>query len=444
MEVTRELAKFVTRTSFEDLPADVITMGKKCLLNWLGVAIGACKHPSVDMAISVAKEVGDRKEATVFGREEKLDVFFASLVNGMSSHIFDFDDTHLETVIHPTGPVAPVAFALGEKFELSGREVLLSFILGAEVELRVGKTVYPAHYDVGWHITSTAGTFGAAAAAGRLLDLDEDQMVMALGLAATQASGLREMFGTMTKPFHVGKAAMNGLLSATLAKRGFTSSKAGIEAKRGFASVTASNFDLSKAIAGLGNDYELMRNAFKPYACGVVSHPVIDAAIKLRNEYNIKPEEVKELNFRVNPLVTELTGKTEPVTGLEGKFSSYHSAAVSLIDGQASVAQYSDDKVIDPLVVAMRRKVNFREEKGIRKDECFCTAVLKDGKEVDIHIDHALGSIECPMSQKDLENKFRALTESVIPLEQTNKWIEQVKNIEAWKNCAQVIASITK
>ncbi|MFZ5634387.1 MAG: MmgE/PrpD family protein [Bacillota bacterium] len=439
MGITGDLAKFVVETEFEDLPENVVSEGKRAFLNWMGVAIGASRHPSVEIVLSVAKEIGGKQEASILGRRERTDILFAALINGMSSHIFDYDDTHLETVIHPSAPVAPVVMALGEKFRLPGRQALTAFILGIEVECLIGRMVYPSHYDTGWHITATVGNMGAAAAAGKLLKLDVHKMTQALSLAATQASGFREMFGTMTKPFHPGKAAMNGLLAAILAGRGFTSSTGGIEAPRGFAAVTSSEKDWEKVLDGMGKRFETLNNSYKPYACGVVSHPIIDACIRLRDEHNISYAKIREINITVNPLVVELTGKTDPQTGLEGKFSSYHSAAVALIDGEAGVAQYTDERVKSPEVAELRRKIKFSPQPQIRKDECILAARLAEGPEIRLHVEHAKGSLENPMTDIDLQKKFISLTKDILAGHRAAQLIEMIGELDNLNDISAII-----
>src|SRR5687767_7843682 len=242
MEVTKTLARFIVNHKYADVPQKVRHEAARSFLNWVAWAVGPSRPAPVDGALAALNEFSGPREPPVLGRGDRLDVMLAALMNGPTPHTFDFDDRHLKTVIHPSGPVASALLALAERKRMSGADFLHAFILGVEAECRIGNSVYPSHYDVGWHITATAGVFGAAAAAGRVLGLTEQQMVWALGIAATQSSGLREMFGTMVKPMHPGNAARNGLLAALLAARDFTSSNQGIEAPRGFAHVLSTEF----------------------------------------------------------------------------------------------------------------------------------------------------------------------------------------------------------
>jgi 2-methylcitrate dehydratase PrpD len=423
MQPTRTLARFVVEHEPSRLPQAVRHEAARSLLNWLGCALGASRHETVERALGALSPFSGPREATVLGRSERLDIMHAALVNGISSHTFDFDDTHLKTVIHPSGPVASAILALAERQPVTGAAFLHAFVLGVEVECRIGNSVYPEHYDVGWHITGTAGVFGAAAAAGRLLGLSEQQMVWALGIAATQSSGVREMFGTMCKPFHPGNAARNGLLAALLAQRGFTSSDQGIEAKRGFANVLSTRFEPEEITDRLGETWELSLNTYKPFACGIVIHPIIDACIQLRAQHGFAIEDVEAVEARVHPLVLELTGKKTPQLGLEGKFSVYHSAAVALIHGAAGEAVYSDDRVRDPQVVALRDRVRAEVDRALHEDQARVTIRLKGGRSVETFVEHAIGSVDRPMSDADLEAKFSALASAVLEKPQIERLI---------------------
>jgi 2-methylcitrate dehydratase PrpD len=438
VDTTRTLARFVIEHQSSQLPQNVRHDAVRSFLNWMGCAVGASRHETTERALAALAPFSGPPEATVLGRTERLDIMHAALINGIASHTFDFDDTHLKTVIHPSGPVASAVLALAERLPVSGEAFLHAFILGVEVECRIGNAVYPEHYDVGWHITGTAGVFGAAAATGRLLGLTEQQMVWALGLAATQASGLREMFGTMSKPFHPGNAARNGLLAALLAQRDFTSSDQGIEAKRGFANVLSTRFKPEEITERLGETWEISLNAFKPFACGIVIHPIIDACIQLRNSPGFDVEAVEAVEAKVHPLVLELTGKKTPTAGLEGKFSVYHSAAVALLHGAAGEAEYSDTCVRDTRVIALRDRVSAQVEAGLHEDQARVSIRMRGGARIETFVEHAIGSLERPMSDADLEQKFRGLAAGVLPDRQIEQLIRFCWDIGTLDNAADV------
>jgi 2-methylcitrate dehydratase PrpD len=385
------------------------------------------------MMISLSEDLESAPQVTIFGRKEKTDLLMATLINGMSSHIFDYDDTHLDTIHHPSGPVAPVCLALAEQMELSGKQILRAFVLGVEAELRISNAVYPSHYDLGWHITSSAGVFGSAVSAAVLLDLDEEQMLYALGLAGTQAFGLREMFGTMTKPFHPGKDAQNGLLAVLLARKGFTSSKQVLEAKRGFANVLAPEHDLEKVNINWGTQWELLKNAFKPYACGIVLHPSIDACIALGKVVD-NPQNVKEIEIKVNPYVLELTGKTDPKTGLEGKFSIFHTGAIAFLEGDAGEDQYADEKVRSTKVMEFRKKIKPLVDVSLEEDEAYAKLIMNDGTEHEVRIEHATGSIHNPMTDEALIHKFKKVVAPIIPNSYAVALINRLYHLEEQKS----------
>ena len=438
MEVTRTLARYVVNSRLEDIPEAVQKEATRSIVNWLGCAVGGCRHETIDRALAALEPFSGRREATLLGRGEKLDIFLGALINGISSHVFDFDDTHLKTIIHPAGPVASALFALSENRPISGADLLHAFILGVEVECRIGNAVYPEHYDVGWHITGTAGVFGAAAAAGKILALDEQRMVWALGIAGTQSSGFREMFGTMCKPFHPGRAAQNGMMAAFLAEKDFTSSNQVLEAKRGFANVmsTARNYD--EITENLGKRFEVALNTYKPFACGIVIHPSIDGGVQLKKELSLTGNEVEKVELRVAPLVLELTGKKTPQTGLEGKFSVYHSLAVAIIKGAAGEHEYSDECVRDLKVIALRDKVEAVIDKSMRDDEAYVKVTLKDGRTVEKHVPHAIGSLERPLSDSDIEAKFKGLSEVILGEKKTAALLDLAWSVGSLKDASDI------
>lgn len=417
--ITAQLAEFVTTHPSRGWGDEVEHQAHRTFANWVGCAIGPSGEDAVEAALTAVHELQPAQQASLLGRAEKVDIASAALINGISSHTWDFDDTHLKTIIHPAGPVAPAALALAEHLQLSGRELIDALVLGVEVACRVGNAIYPDHYDRGWHITGTTGMLGSAAACARLLGLDTARTQMALGLAASQPIGLREQFGTMTKPFHPGGAARVGLMSALMAKHGFTASKRALEAPRGLLQVFSDKTDWREITEGLGRTWEIALNTYKPFACGIVIHPAIDGCVQLRDQHGIQAEQVAKLQLKVHSLVLELTGKKTPSTGLESKFSVYHSCAVGLLYGQAGEHEYTDEVVNRPEVLALRAKVEAVVDDRIDEAAAELLLTTTDGRTIALRVDHAVGSLHKPMSDAQLRAKFAGQSEPVLGPEKT-------------------------
>jgi len=427
--VTRILAEYITGARFEDMPANVRREGQRTLLNYVGVAVGGSRHETVDRALKALAPFTGSPEANVLGRGERLDTLNAALVNGISSHIFDYDDTHLKTIIHPAGPVVSAILALAQHQPVSGADFLNAMVLGIETECRIGNAVYPSHYEMGWHITGSCGVFGSAAACGKLLRLTPQQMVWALGIAASQPVGLKVQFGSMTKSFHPGRAAQNGLTAALLAQQGFTADQAALEGKDGWAQALSRQVRWEEVTQGLGTRYEAALNTYKPFACGIVTHPAIDAAIQL-HDAGLQPDQIAAVTLYANPLVLSLTGKTDPAIGLEGKFSIYHCIAVGLLFGAAGERQFQDAVVRDPAVVALRKLVTVRTSTVLTPEQCDLGVQTKDGRILSRHIDKAIGSLEKPMSDAALEKKFLDLSDGILPEPKARTVMETCRKIE--------------
>ena len=409
----RTLARYAVETKRADISAAALHEATRSLLNWIGCAVGGSHHPAVDKALAALLPFAANDQCAIIGRHERVDALHAALINGLSAHVLDFDDTHLRTLLHPSVPVASALLALGERQPMSGRDFLRAFIVGVEIECRVANAVWFAH-NSHWYITGTAGVFGAAAAVARALGLTEDQTTHALGIAAAQAAGTREMAGTMTKAFIHGRAAQNGMLAALLAQQGFTSAESSLEGAHGFANVLAPDRDLSALTAGLGTTYEILANSYKPFACGVVAHPVIDACIQLRNENRLNVADIAAIALRVNPRALELTGIQAPPNGLKSKWSIYHSAAVALVDGAAGEHQYSDERVNAPEVLGLRAKIVATADAQLPEIAARVAVTLKNGGSLEKRIDRVVGSAENPMSDHDLELKVRGLAHGIL------------------------------
>ena len=442
-EVTKRLAEWVCRSDFSAVPGPVRDEAARTLLNWMGCAVGGSGHESVDITLRALGPFMGQPQASVLGRTERVDVLHAALLNGVSSHVFDFDDTHLQTIIHPAGPVASALVPLAEHRRVSGRDFLHALILGIEVECRIGNAVYPDHYDVGWHITGTAGVFGAAAAAGRLLGLDVQRMCWAMAGAATQAAGLREMFGTMLKPFLIGRAAQNGLVAALLAAEGLTGSERAIEAPRGFAQVLSTKQDYAAICDGLGDSYEILLNTYKPYPCGVVIHPSLDACISLKRRHGLTGDDIESVELRVHPLVLELTGNKTPRTGLQGKFSVYHAVGAALVLGRVGVAEFTDEVVQDPRVTAVRDRVSAVVDHHIREAGAVVAIRLKDGRTVEEVIEQASGSLECPLSDEDMDAKVHALADPMLGAASVEELIRTCREVAALEDAGDIARAAT-
>ena len=437
--ITQTLAQFVSTHPSRGWSDALDLEAHRTWMNWLGCAVGATRHEAADAALAAVQMLQPAPQASVLGRLEKVDMASAALINGITSHTFDFDDTHLKTIIHPAGPVASALLALAEHTGSSGREVIDALVLGIDVACRVGNAMYPDHYDRGWHITGSTGTLGAAAACARLLKLDVQKTAMALGIAASQPIGMREQFGTMTKPFHPGAAARAGLMSALLASQGYTASPKALEAPRGMMQTISTKNDWNEITGELGQRFEIAFNSYKPFACGIVIHPSIDACAQLRGQ-GVTPDQIESVELKVHSLVLELTGKKEPTDGLQAKFSVYHGCAAGLTFGRAAEEEFADAIVSRDDMVALRRKVVATVDDSIDEASADVTTVLKDGRRVHVFVEHAIGSLKNPMSNAQLEAKFHGLSDAILGQSQTSELIQACFTLGQAANVSAMVA----
>lgn len=424
--ITRTLASFVADAGWDDLPQSVRHEAKRAILNFMGTTLACCGEETIDVALASLRAFAGPPQATIVGRRERIDALSAAFLNAAAGNIADFDDTHLRTVIHPTAPVAPALFALAELRRVSGPELLLAFALGVEIECRIGNAISPAHYARGWHITSTCGFFGAAAAAGKVLGLSAEQMTWALGAAATQSSGSVEALGTPVKSISVGNSARNGLWSALLAARGFKGPAAPLEGRQGFFSAMGVPPDWSALTDGLGKTWELSLNAYKPYPSGVVVHPVIDAVLALRAERPIDAGSVTRIVVRGHPLLAARADRPNVTTGREAQVSVQHSVAAALLFGRAGLAEYTDACVNDPAVLALRAKVAVEQDAGIPVEAAAVAIHMTDGTARSLTVPHARGSTGNPMSDQDIEDKVTTLAAGWRPAHDVRPLIDAV------------------
>jgi 2-methylcitrate dehydratase PrpD len=412
--ITASLARELAARRDRELPGAVISHAKTHFLNALALAISAAGQAPVQDAVKLGRLVGGPGTCPVPGRIERLDLPSAALAIGIAAHVDDFDDTHLATVIHPSAATLAAVLPLALSVEASGAAALAAFTWGCEVQLRVGLAMSPSHYDAGWHITGTAGVIGAAAAAGLLLGLDEPALASALAIAASSTVGQREGFGTMTKALHAGKAAGNGLFAALLARDGFTGPHDALEAPRGYFHVLAAESDDRIVMRGLGETWHLFDNAVKPYPCGIVAHPVIDAGRALRAR-GTDVHRVRRLLVHCNPLVPDLMGNLDPADGLQARFSAIHGLAVGLLDDTVALASYTDERVRRKDVIDIRSRTELVPAPSCARDAVSVTAELDDGSSVTVDIDHARGSLDRPLTSDEVRAKVDALLEPVLP-----------------------------
>jgi len=413
VKVTRALAEFVEQMQWHDIPPKVRHEAKRSLVNYFAVSLAGCADAGIDQAVNVYTRFSAGSEAGLVGRRNRTDILNASALNAMSANVYDFDDTHLPTIIHPTAPVAAPLFALAEATRetkaMTGEQLLLAFVLGVEVECRLGNAVSPGHYQRGWHITSTCGVFGSAAAAAKTMNLDARHIGWAFGHASAQSSGLVETLGSMSKSISVGNAARNGVLSALLAAEGFAGPERPIEGERGFLRVTAEHPDLHAAVSTLGSEWSLLSNTYKPYPCGVVLNPVIEACLELTRTPGFSFADVERVVLTGHPLLRERTDRPAIVLGREAQVSAQHSVAIALARGRAGLAEFTDEAVAEPAIHAFASRLTFADDAAYSVEAAKVTLLMRSGETLSKRVDAARGSLSAPLADNDLDTKLTEL-----------------------------------
>ncbi|GAA0588560.1 MmgE/PrpD family protein [Actinomadura livida] len=403
-----EIAEAVLDTASRPLPEDVAAAARRTLFNVLAVALGAAESLQVIRLAAALAGSGIPAAPGVRGTASPAD---AALLTGFAGHLDDFDDTHLVTVIHPGASVLGAAWAAGWTADASGSDLLAAFALGCEVQLRLGLAVSPEHYDRGWHITGTCGVVGAAVTAALLGALDRGRISAALRLASLQTLGHREAFGTEVKPYHAGKAAAGGLLAAAEAARGrFTADAAAVLPDIGglLRALAPGDRSPGRLLGGFGTRWELTDNTFKPYPCGIVAHPGIDAAVRA-HERGVAAADVVRIRYRCHPLVPELMGRLDPRTGLQARFSAVHGVAAGLVRGTGGLAEFSDAAVADPALAGLRARVELCPEPRMPRDSAVLEIHTAGGGTVESVVEHARGSLLRPLTDEELIAKAEAL-----------------------------------
>ena len=401
----RIFADFVAGTAWADVSAQNHE-AKRSILNFFATALGSANDPAVTAALRTLLPFSGTATSAVIGRSEQLDAMCASFVNAISANLLDFDDTHLDTIIHPAAPVAAPVLALAQARGFSGQAVLTAFILGVEVECRIGNAVSPGHYARGWHITSTCGVFGAAAGCAKLLGLSAAQISNAIGIAASQSAGIIENLPSAAKNVSVGNAARNGLFAALLAAEGYSASPRAIEGPLGWARAMGDAPDLGRLTGGLGKTWEIAKNTYKPYPAGIVFHAVIDACFNLRTKLNVRTDDIVSVTVQGSALL--LARGDRPVRNeRDARVSIHHCAACALLLGTAGVTEFADATVFRPDIVSLRQKVEAELDAALPDGAARVIIRLTSGETLSEIVMEAKGSLADPLSDGDIEAKLR-------------------------------------
>ncbi|RAU48116.1 MmgE/PrpD family protein [Pseudomonas sp. RIT412] len=404
-----QLAEFIERSCWADLPTAVRHEAQRALINYFAAALAGCSDPDMATATRLISRFSALGPAHVVGREGTLDMLGAASLNAMSANVFDYDDTHMPTILHPTAPVAAALFAVAETRKVSGPQLLLAFALGVEAECRLAMAISPEHYRRGWHITATCGVFGAAMAVGKLLGLTATQLRWALGNASAQASGLVETLGTAAKSMGVGNAARNGLLSALLAQDGFAGPDQPLEGEHGFLRVFGEQPRVDTICAGWGEHWALMANTYKPWPCGVVLNPVIEACLALAHGRTWSLDDIARIELTGHPLLRQRTDRPGVREGRQSQVSAQHAVAVALATGKAGLAEFSDAAVNDARLRALHERVHFIDDDRYRVEAAQVQIHFHHREPLTHRVEASLGSLGAPLSDRFLEDKLREL-----------------------------------
>ena len=450
MHATSAIAEFIVKSRWEECPEPAVAAARRAILDCLGVMLAGSVDPPARIVQSVARAEGGAPLATVVGTGQRTGAVWAALCNGTAAHALDFDDTNFAMLGHPSAPVLAAALAAGELGLADGRAVVHAFLLGFEVETTLAEVVNPEHYDHGWHATCTLGTLGAAAAAARLLGLDAAQTRMALATAASQSSGLKENFGTMTKPFHAGHAARSGVLAALLAREGWTASDQALEGPQGWVSVLGAGARRIEALATLGAPWKILTSgvAVKPYPSCACTHSIIDGTLELKRVHGLLPEQVAEITVGINALVPKILIHHDPHTGLEAKFSAEFSAAAALCEERVGIGTFRDDTVRTPAIRDLMARVRVVVDPEIPGDLerhvwSKVTLRLTDGRTLQIGPRQVPGHPGTPLTLEALRDKFNACAALVLPEDRVASVREMVEGLDGCPNLRSLTAILS-
>src|SRR5215469_9859374 len=429
--LTQVLALRAASWRREDIPEPARELVRQCVLDYFGVALAGAGDELVRLLIDEMNEAGGSPQASLIGHELRLPALSAALVNGAAAHALDYDDANMAMPGHPSVAILPGLLALAELRRSSGREVATAFVAGYETACRIGAAVRPGHYNLGFHSTGTIGSFGAAAACARLLGLDAETTAITLGIAGTQAAGLKSQFGTMCKPFHAGKAAQNGLLAARLAARGFSSRADIVECVQGFALTHGPDFAPEAALADPEGGLHLLANLFKYHAACYLTHAPIECARQLRKEHQLRPEAIAGITLRLDASCERVCNIPAPVDGLQSKFSLRQTVAMALsgVD-TASLSAYSVENARDPSLIRLRERVSFDWQDSWPQTLCEIDLDLTDGRRLTARHDAGIPAADLAEQGGRLAAKFDALVEPVLGSSRTRELRETIAGLD--------------
>jgi len=431
-DFTKTLLEISTRAPRAEMAPEAWRLARQCVLDWVAVTLAARHEPLVDTLAASLAEEGAAPQAMVLGRPLRLSCLQAALLNGTASHALDYDDVNYALMGHPSVPLLPALLALAEHRRLEGDALLRAFLAGYEFECRVGLAVGPSHYARGFHATATVGALGAAVACAHLLGLDAETTAHAVGIAATQTAGLKSMFGTDCKPLHAGNAARTGLLSASLAARGFTSRTDSLECEQGFAATHAERLNAEAALAEPPLGLHLRANLFKYHASCYETHATIEATARLRQAHALTPAAIDSVEIRVNPYCDRICNIAEPATGLQAKFSLRQTAAFAVAGvDTADIASFSDTRVNSAESVALRGKCQVVLDPDVPASQAVVRIRDHEGQPYEAHHDASRPVLDLVQQQARLEAKAHSLLDSLLGSSGCDEIVRTVNGMEA-------------
>ena len=443
--LTEFLAFRATNLRYEDIPEPARALARQCILDYFGVAIAGADDPLVRIVLDEMVEAGGAPQACVIGHAARLPALSAALVNGAAAHALDYDDVNMAMPGHPSVAILPGLLALAELTGASGREVISAFVAGYETACRVGVALQPGHYNLGFHSTGTVGSFGAAAACARLLGLQTMGTATALGIAGTQAAGLKSQFGTMCKPFHAGRAAQSGLLAARLAARGFTSRTDLVECVQGFALTHGPDFSPEAARATPQAGLHLFANLFKYHAACYLTHAPIECARRLRDDHRLKPEDIAGITLRLDASCERVCNIPAPVDGLQSKFSLRQTVAMALAGfDTASLTAYSVENALDPVLVRLREQVKLDWQEAWPQTLSGLELVLADGRHLTARHDAGIPAADIGEQGERLAAKFDVLVKPIFGSARTRELREAIADLDRISDIGNVTKLATR